>query len=439
MNTIYKPCKYLLLCGLPGILVICVAGNHYYPETVAFSWIFVIALSGLVGIGTNTIAIRMLFRPQHPTVFGRQGLIPKNKDRIADMIGEQIEQKLLNTDTLMLSLEKDRVVEQTISTIMRTIDNYLSEETNRKRIADVILQIYTEYADRLFISGAEVADKYLSDLIAGQISVECLWEEVKPKIIAFFGSEALRHKVAGWIITFLSDNLPDISQQVEDILNRYFDTLPWWKKMGVKYVSGFNRETVARIVEEAISDPGTQREIVRLIEGNLGVLDDYLEKKEVKEKVARVHAWLKEHLVHIAAEKAVPALQEKIDEFLRKEESWRIIDAYLRAILSTLLGRLEQYCQDPSNVEKIKALVKVLLEKFHIKRIVADKIKQQDTNEFERMIVSVSGENLAAIEVLGGVLGMLAGIAVKEPAFLFVLPGAIFLFVGIERSFSRRN
>ena len=40
-----------------------------------------------------------------------------------------------------------------------------------------------------------------------------------------------------------------------------------------------------------------------------------------------------------------------------------------------------------------------------------ENIRSQDTEEFEWMIMKVTGENLAAIEVLGGYLGIMAGVA----------------------------
>jgi uncharacterized membrane protein YheB (UPF0754 family) len=69
--------------------------QQYYPDEP------VIALSGFVGKSTNTIAIRMLFRPKEPTFWGRQGPIPKNKSKIAYKIAEETDKKLLNIETIM--------------------------------------------------------------------------------------------------------------------------------------------------------------------------------------------------------------------------------------------------------------------------------------------------------------------------------------------------
>ena len=74
----------------------------------------------------------------------------------------------------------------------------------------------------------------------------------------------------------------------------------------------------------------------------------------------------------------------------------------------------------------------MIIKKLNIKDIVANNIEQQDTEQFENMIMKVAGDNLAAIEVLGGLLGMLAGVAIKMPSFLIFLPVGIAVLISID-------
>ena len=70
-------------------------------------------IGGLIGLITNGIAIRMLFRPFHPVKIGKftlpftPGLIPKEQPRIAKAIGKVIGDKLLDKDTLQRALASD--------------------------------------------------------------------------------------------------------------------------------------------------------------------------------------------------------------------------------------------------------------------------------------------------------------------------------------------
>ena len=80
------------------------------PPEVATDWLVPIFVSAAVGYLTNWIAITMLFEPYERTwrhwlpwvTFGgwRQGLVPKNKARIASVLAEQVATKLLRPEKL---------------------------------------------------------------------------------------------------------------------------------------------------------------------------------------------------------------------------------------------------------------------------------------------------------------------------------------------------
>ena len=80
-------------------------------------------VGGLIGYITNGIAIKMLFRPLRPLyLFGKrvpftQGIIPKERDRIAHSVGEVVARELINQETLkenLLSQEMYTKIERSI-------------------------------------------------------------------------------------------------------------------------------------------------------------------------------------------------------------------------------------------------------------------------------------------------------------------------------------
>ena len=80
------------------------------PPAVVADWLVPVFVSAAVGYLTNWIAITMLFEPYERTwrhwlpwvTFGgwRQGLVPKNKARIASVLAEQVATKLLRPEKL---------------------------------------------------------------------------------------------------------------------------------------------------------------------------------------------------------------------------------------------------------------------------------------------------------------------------------------------------
>lgn len=82
------------------------------------AWIAAPVIGGLIGLITNSLAIKMLFRPHHAVYIGRfhvpftPGLIPKEKERIAGAIGEVISKYLLDDATIQKAVCDPKIKEK---------------------------------------------------------------------------------------------------------------------------------------------------------------------------------------------------------------------------------------------------------------------------------------------------------------------------------------
>ncbi len=435
MHKLFKIIKYSLLIGLPCVLLACMGLETVFPEKPLMDWLFAISLAGFVGISTNTIAIRMLFRPRQTTFFGRQGLIPRNKKKIARKIAVETEKKLLNVESIMAHIEQGRMIEESISLVIHAVEDHLAREDNRKRLAGLVLRLYNEYADKLFLWLSKAAETYLTEFVGRQVTVESVWLLVKPRLKAFFDSDDLKNKTATWIMNNLVKRTPELARIMSDVLEQYIEEQVWWKKTVLhfgKKVSGIDTEAIEKMVRDIIYSQKTYDQICGFIEDNLGSIESYLEQDDIRSKINDIHCWLKNTIVSTAREKALPALREQIDSFLNRDTSWHTIDRYLVTILQGIPPRLTAYLHQPATIGKIRSFIPDIIQRFNVREIVAVNIEKQDMAEFEGMIVKVAGENLAAIEVLGGFLGMFAGLALKEPIFLVLLPAGIAAFLVIE-------
>jgi len=87
-------------------------------------------VGGLIGLITNGLAIRMMFRPLKPIYIGRfrlpftPGLNPKERERLAKSIGEVISRELINKDTLKTTLLSGSMKEQFSAKLDEIIDKY---------------------------------------------------------------------------------------------------------------------------------------------------------------------------------------------------------------------------------------------------------------------------------------------------------------------------
>lgn len=83
------------------------------------AWITAPIIGGLIGFITNSLAIKMLFRPHHAIYIGHfhvpftPGLIPKEKERIAGAIGEVIAKYLLDDATIQKAVCDPKIKEKT--------------------------------------------------------------------------------------------------------------------------------------------------------------------------------------------------------------------------------------------------------------------------------------------------------------------------------------
>ncbi len=436
MQSVYRTLKIMLLGGLPGVLLACLLLGRLYPDHAAVDWAFSIALAGLVGIGTNSLAIRMLFRPLRPTVFGRQGLIPRNKSAIAASIAAETEKRLLNVDIIMRHIEREQIVEQTIESLVTGAERYLARNDNRRAVADTILKLYNEYADRLFTWLARSAETWLVELARRPGTLERAWAAVKPRLQEFFESDELKNRAAAWILEHLIKRSPELADLLAQALDRYIAEQSSWKQVlleAVRSVSGIRPEKIERMLLDFLHDPDTYTLVVGLVESNLHNVESYFEQDQVRERVQHLQQWLEETVLSVTRSRAIPALRERIDAWLNTPAAWAEIDRYAQSLLTTVPPRVRQFLQRPENVKKIQDIIPGIIERLNIRRIVEDNIAGQRTEDFENMIVRVAGENLAAIEVLGGLIGMLAGLALHRPLFLLLLPAAMLALIGLEK------
>lgn len=69
-----------------------------------------ISVSGLVGFGTNWLAITMLFRPRKRRPIFGQGLIPAQRDRVIERLAKAVSQELINEEIIRQRIEQSGVV-----------------------------------------------------------------------------------------------------------------------------------------------------------------------------------------------------------------------------------------------------------------------------------------------------------------------------------------
>lgn len=96
-----------------------------------------LAVCGLVGYGTNWLAIKMLFYPRKRRPLLGQGLIPSRKDRIVLRLGESISKEIINSELILTQIRKSGLVRKHREKLAGSIRGLVSEPDFRRDLLDM--------------------------------------------------------------------------------------------------------------------------------------------------------------------------------------------------------------------------------------------------------------------------------------------------------------
>ncbi|MBO4827447.1 MAG: DUF445 family protein [Prevotella sp.] len=151
--------------------------------TFEFAYLLGPLIGGVIGYITNDIAIRMLFRPhQAKYIFGMHvpftpGIIPKEKYRIAQAIGETISDNLMNQEVLERTLLSDEMVNR----IASTIDKFVDKQKHNTETVEAFVRHYVT-RDELQ-SMRDSAEGDLAKMLYKKLSDESVGTKISHKII----------------------------------------------------------------------------------------------------------------------------------------------------------------------------------------------------------------------------------------------------------------
>lgn len=253
------------------------------------AWIAAPVIGGLIGLFTNSLAIKMLFRPHHAIYIGRfhvpftPGLIPKEKDRIAGAIGEVIAKYLLDDTTIQKAVCDPKIKEKAaiyvhelilrMKQVTISLEVFLDQkgilnsfniaETKvRNSVGDYVTKMITEsdFIDDLIQSALLSVQQEMNPLV-GKIAKHSL-KAAEPQIIANT-KEMLRERapqmIGGYIdqkyVEICDYKICDLAEIAEKHEKEAIDFL--WEKYVyfMKYQSSslLKELNLQRIVEDRIN------------------------------------------------------------------------------------------------------------------------------------------------------------------------------------------
>jgi uncharacterized membrane-anchored protein YjiN (DUF445 family) len=304
-----------------GVLTIAGAALQYvFDESLWTRIWFAVAISGLVGFGTNWVAIKMLFHPR-VKVFGVHGVVPARRLELARSVGETLEEHLISGDRMHKLLVGSGAVDEAMDKLAKHLPRLLEDEGSRELITREVRDTIQQTMGDVIVSAKaklkEKARSNFSAVVAGSTAAMSLGP-----LAGVMAAGAMKSGMLDGIVDKLVDNMADEMR----------------KDGGVD---------------------GAAREIV----------------------------------------KALPARAELV-----------LADHSLRARL----------------IQLFEGMASDLVNAVDVAGLVENELLGRDENELEALIDRVASNELVFIQVAGGALGMIAGLALIWPWLLLPM-GAVFL------------
>lgn len=315
------------------------------------SYIIAPLVGGVIGYVTNDIAIRMLFRPHTAKhimewrVPFTPGIIPKEKERIAEAVGTAISDNLMSEAVLEKYLLSDNMVNRVRTSIVDFIAN---QKTNSETVAQ-FLEHYLSYEE-----------------------VAALADSVKEGL-----TRQMHDKISD----------PELGRQVA--------------KAAMEYVADkINSNGAADILSEIGGLVGGLGMAAKLLFTGC-VINKFLEL--LREPVERFLAKNVNEILQKNGDAIISNLVEsETDKFLSRPVKDLLAgqNAKLADAVNTMVSIYKTIISD--HLPKI-------LESIDISTIVRERINEMDMDETEKLILQVMNKELRAIVWLGALLGMLMG------------------------------
>lgn len=176
------------------------------------------AVGGIIGYITNSLAIRMLFRPHYEKrLFGWKlpftpGLIPKEKGRIASAVGRTISENLMNREVLEHSLLSDEMVGKIESAIE---DFFRQQQVNEETLREFLLHLLSEEE---LAAIAESLKNEVANAVHHSLADSRLGDKIAPLAVDYV-IDHIGIIIIPTIVTLLRDSIQNrMAEAVNDLM-----------------------------------------------------------------------------------------------------------------------------------------------------------------------------------------------------------------------------
>jgi len=365
-------------------------GLAEFPAAVT-GWIMPVLTAASVGYLTNWLAIQLLFRPYLPVKWlgGLQGMIPENQDKLSKTLARQIPANLIPMDRIIFqvrrSIRESMREPELADRLHAMISDYIGDERRKTTLAKQIAAILESVGTTGVEAGLTPSNvrsfyhTYGSEFLKKKV--------IRNKALRIRILDELQEQVPGLVgevRTGIADNLRDFLPDfplLRDIPDRLAGENFLWRKLEQSVRSRLSGREADRIVQQKLAEFGSR-------------MKNYIDSRELEADIA---ALKQDSEIVDAITSMSDDLAEKLLEFLEDELVWRFVREKaipnIRVFLQIQISRNKD------------AIIAGLDLPGHIRKSI-EELKPEKIHE---LVDEVSCNELGMIQLLGFVLGGLAG------------------------------
>ncbi len=373
-----------------------------------FLWIILmmVVIGAAIGGFTNSLAIKMLFRPYQAIYIGRfklpftPGLIPKRREELAVQLGQMTVNHLITKEGLEKKLQQSQFKEELVAWARREMKKQIGKE---RTLNELVVGLFKK--EDVTKSLEDQLKRYMNAKVSEKIS------EIEGKPIKDVVPESLIKNIDTYIpetTDFIQSRLIDfikspegkmqLKRLVDDFLagrgmlgnmiNMFLGNESLIDKVQSELIKILQRDTVSSMMEEVL-----MKEWNALKERPASELIDLLKLKEGQEYV--------------------------IDYVVRKVDLEGIFNKPLHELLSPYLPYIEEELIPHVinlGLDGIAGHMEEIMEKLQLSELVRHQVQTFSVQRLEEMVLSISRSELKMITylgaLLGGVIGFIQGLLV---------------------------
>lgn len=365
-----------------------------------FTIIFMAVIGAVIGGATNSLAIKMLFRPYEAKYIGKwripftPGLIAKRRNELSTQLGLLVVNHLLTTETLQVKLREGKIYDETKDWLSKKVRAFFQTDES---LGNILYRFGVKNA-------GTIAEEKLIDWLQKKLAVwkknnglktlghfvpQTIWESIDGKT-----EEATEFIISKFKIFIMSPKGHELIQQNVD---RFFEGRGMLAGLLQSFLD--KRNIADRIQEELVkmaNNEQTKAAIQQLLRNELDEVKNWTVLETINK--FEYENWMRQIWEQIQQKRVI---QQWLDNPVSSLPTYELQEKLINDVLPESLDK---------GIQLLSLHVEKLLNRLELDKLIKKQVDTFPTKRLEELVLGISKREFKMITFLGAYIGGLIGI-----------------------------